>query len=384
MFGQKLLLFPVLILLLLQSLWCADKDYGNIRIEVKTAGELHLDGAHQSNVSQESVVLLEDIEAGKHTVQMRYQNLMESRQVEVEKGRTIHIVFTWTKAPIETGMVFIPGGTFMMGDNFNEGWIDEKPLHEVKLGVFYIGRYELTVGEFREFVEANGYVTTAEENGGAWVYTEMGWEQRIDANWNNPYFKQDDDYPVVNISWYDAIRYCNWLSEKTGLSPCYTIAGKEVSCDFTADGYRLPTEAEWEYAARSGGKRYRYSWGNGQPSGNIADETVKKRFSEAEIWEGYYDGYVYTAPVGRFRPNEMEIYDMTGNVWEWCWDWYNERYYVSSPNINPVGPLSGGSRVIRGGSWSYIPRDMRVSYRGDDSPEYSYDLCGFRLARTSR
>jgi formylglycine-generating enzyme required for sulfatase activity len=173
---------------------------------------------------------------------------------------------------------------------------------------------------------------------------------------------QDDNHPVVCISWNDAQAFKEWLSRSSGKS------------------YRLPTEAEWEYAARSGGKSYKYSWGNGAPSGNIADKSLKRRFSDLAIWDGYDDGYVYTAPVGRFQANNLGLYDMTGNVWEWCQDWYGEKYYSESPKDNPQGPNSGTYRVLRGGSWCYFPRLVRAAYRFWGGPGSRDFTSGFRLA----
>ena len=152
--------------------------------------------------------------------------------------------------------------------------------------------------------------------------------------------------------------------------------------DWSANGYRLPTEAEWEYAARSGGKKYKYAWGNGNPNGNIADQTAKSRFSGWTIWENYTDGYTFTAPVGRFPQGDLGLSDMTGNVWEWCWDWYGSDYYTNSPANNPKGPTSGADRVLRGGSWCNGPARLRASRRDSNAPDGRVNDIGFRLART--
>ena len=134
-------------------------------------------------------------------------------------------------------MVWVAGGTFQMGDQFGDGSSDEKPVHTVTVSDFYIGATEVTVGQFREFVEATGYVTEAEKGDGAYIWMGSSWDKKRDANWRNPYFQQTDRNPVVCVSWHDAVAYGNWLSQETG------------------DHYRLPAEAEWEYAARSGGKK---------------------------------------------------------------------------------------------------------------------------------
>ena len=268
-------------------------------------------------------------------------------------------------------MVLVKGGTFQMGSS--EGGSDEQPVHTVTIGNFYLGKYEVTVREFKEFIDASGYRTDAEKDGGSYFWNGKEWEKRSGINWKydaEGILRPSSDYnhPVIHVSWNDATEYCKWLSQKTGKQ------------------YRLPTEAEWEYAAGNGNKHTKYSWGNGNPSGkqggNVADETGKSKFSDWTIFNGYSDGYVYTAPVGSFNGNELGLYDMTGNVWEWCQDWYESDYYKSSPSSNPKGPATGSSRVIRGGSWRSDPQGCRVAFRADGSPGYRSVFTGFRLSRT--
>ena len=285
-------------------------------------------------------------------------------------------------------MVHIRGGWFEMGSS--EGLENEKPVHMVYVNDFSMGKYAVTRGEFREFIGETDYRTDAEKCGGAFVLNPDAteWAQKSDASWLNPYFKQSNNHPVVCVSWNDAIAYCNWRSKKEGLTPVFTITKNTVSADFGANGYRIHTEAEWEYAARCGEKGYKYSWGDGDPlgkrGGNIADEALKRALPkwERNIWNGYDDGYAYTAPIGSFEPNEFGLYDMTGNVWEWCWDWYGEAYYKNSPKRNPQGPSSGDYRVARGGAWYTEPYYVRAANRGYGTPEYSYGRIGFRLSRT--
>jgi len=234
-----------------------------------------------------------------------------------------------------TGMEFVlvKGGCYEMGDTFGDGYRDEKPVHEVCVSDFYIGKYEVTVGGFRKFVNDTGFRTEAERDDGCFVYKVDKWERDRNKNWRDPGFSQDDRNPVVCLSWNDAKALADWLKGKTGKD------------------YRLPTEAEWEYAARSRGKNYKHSWGSGGPAGNVADMSFKRQFPNWSIWwEGYDDGYVFTAPVGAFPSNEIGLYDMTGNVWEWVSDWYDEDYYKNSPKNNPQGPGSGNIKVLRGGS----------------------------------
>jgi formylglycine-generating enzyme required for sulfatase activity len=251
-----------------------------------------------------------------------------------------------------------------MGDTFGEGDPDERPVNEVCVGDFSLARYEITVGQFRQFVNATGYRTEAEMEGGAWHVTNQGDVMKgAHINWNNPGFPQTDRHPVVCVSWNDAQAFLDWLSQKTGKA------------------FRLPTEAEWEYAARCGGKGYKYSWGNGSPSDNIADESAKRRFPWAKgWWQGYNDGHVRTAPVGSFSPNELGLFDMGGNVVEWCQDWYGKDYYESGPKDNPTGPDSGEGRVVRGGSWFNDPRNVRAAVRYRFWPSSRDDGLGFRVA----
>jgi formylglycine-generating enzyme required for sulfatase activity len=258
-------------------------------------------------------------------------------------------------------LVFVKGGCFQMGDAFGDGFSWEKPVHEVCVDDFSLGKHEVTIGQFKRFVNATNYRTEAEKGDGCYVWTGSKWELDRSKNWQNPGFYQTDTHPVVCVSWNDTQEFISWLNRQSSKQ------------------YRLPTEAEWEYAARSGGKKYKYSWGNGQPSGNIADESSKRQFNWSPIWDGYDDGYIYTAPVGNYRPNELELYDMTGNVWERVSDWYGEKYYANSPKDNPKGPSSGTYRVLRGGGWSSEPRYVRAANRGGVDPVGRVGF-GFRIA----
>jgi formylglycine-generating enzyme required for sulfatase activity len=265
-----------------------------------------------------------------------------------------------------TGMEFvrIQGGCYEMGDTFGDGDPDEKPVHEVCVNDFYLGQYEVTVGQFRQFVDATGYRTEAERGDGSWYFTGSEIKKGAHINWKNPGSSQTDRHPVVCVSWNDAQAILDWLSQKSGKA------------------FRLPTEAEWEYAARSAGKSHKYSWGNGSPSENIADESLKRAYPKVvqKYWEGYDDTFVFTAPVGSFSPNELGVYDMSGNVAEWCQDWYAKDYYTSSPKNNPAGPDGGEYRAVRGGSWFDGPRSVRAAFRYGDRPSGRYVNYGFRVA----
>jgi formylglycine-generating enzyme required for sulfatase activity len=294
-----------------------------------------------------------------------------------DTGRTVVNGPAPTLAP--EGFVWINGGTFTMGspaDEVNRGSAEVQ--HQVMVSGFYMGKYEVTVGEFQQFVNATGYKTEAETSGGGIVLTGSRWAQKADANWKNPYFKQNENHPVVLVSWNDAVRYCNWRSERDGLSPAYTVNGNNVTWNRSAQagtaGYHLPTEAEWEYACRAGttspfstGSNITTSQanynGNGPYNGN-AKGTNRER----------------TTNVGSFSPNAFGLYDMHGNVFEWCWDWYGE-YSSGAQTTDPQGAVSSAIRVERGGSWDSLGRSLRSAYRYGSSPGNRYGDLGFRLVR---
>ncbi len=275
--------------------------------------------------------------------------------------------FTERVAGVAIDMVAVKGGTYTMGCTSEQGsdcWDDEKPAHRVTVSDFYMGKYEVTNRQYCAFLNAKGNQI---EGGVEWINLGGEWDDekcRIYRSGSSYSVESGyDNHPVIYVSWYGARAYCQWLSAQTGKT------------------YRLPTEAEWEYAARSGGKSYKYAWGNGTPTksngGNIADETAKRRYSDWTIWSGYTDGYVYTAPVGQFGVNDLGLADMTGNVWEWCSDWYGS--YSSQAQTNPQGPSNGSNRVLRGGSWSSDARGCRVSRRYGSAPGNRGSDFGFRV-----
>ncbi len=233
------------------------------------------------------------------------------------------------------GMALVPAGTFMMGDTMYD-W--EKPVHEVRISkAYYMGKYEVTQAEWEEV---------------------MG---------SSPSAFKGDDLPVENVSWNDVIDYCNKRSAAEGLTPCYSVSDDTVSWDFSANGYRLPTEAEWEWAARGTGKgRLDYQYSGSDTAGDVAwyDENSGRK----------------THPVGQKQANSLGIYDMSGNVWEWCWDWYWD--YPSSSQTDPRGAASGTGRVLRGGSWRNLAQIVRSAFRGDTAPGYRLDILGFRVVRS--
>jgi formylglycine-generating enzyme required for sulfatase activity len=300
-------------------------------------------------------------------------------------------------------LTLIQAGDFMMGSTLGqveanlrqfptakkEAFDNEQPQHRVQITrPFYLGTTEVTVGQFRKVVESAGYKTEAERDG----YGGFGWNEAAGKfevrdpkyTWRFTGFEQTDEHPVVNVSWNDAINYCNELSKLEGLEPYYEVSGDRVSIRGGA-GYRLPTEAEWEYACRAG-TTTRY-WSGDDPETlaveNVADATLKAKGSTFADWKAITgrDGYVFTAPVGRSKANSFGLYDMHGNVWEWCGDGYKPDYYKGSPADDPRGPVGSSLRVYRGGGWDSDPRLARSAYRDGDTPAVRVSSLGFRLAR---
>jgi formylglycine-generating enzyme required for sulfatase activity len=186
---------------------------------------------------------------------------------------------------------------------------------------------------------------------------------------NLSHFKNGDRLPVESVSWYEAVGFCNALSQKEGLPPFYAINGQWVVevPDWNGPGYRLPTEAEWEYACRAG-TTTRYSFGDDDKA--LGDYAWYSANSNSQ-----------THPVGEKKPNRFGLHDMHGNVWEWCWDWFHEDYYRNSPGVDPLGAGQAAYRVSRGGSSNYEPRHVRSAMRNRDAPELRLLNLGFRAAR---
>jgi formylglycine-generating enzyme required for sulfatase activity len=268
-----------------------------------------------------------------------------------------------TSAP--DNFISIPGDTFLMGDQFDDGESDEKPLHNVILSDFYLGRTEVTNADFVEFLNAEG-----NQKQGDTEWYEMESRYAKIAGSPGSYFVESgyENHPVVVVSWYGAVGYCNWRSRADGLTPAYRMYGTTITTNWSANGYRLPTEAEWEYAARSKGSKEKWA----------GTSTEYALFSYAN-YSGDKDGYSGAAAVGSLQANSLGLSDMSGNVWEWCWDWYGS--YSSSTQTNPNGSDSGSDRVLRGGSWSLSPAYLRCSDRSFNSPALRSLNVGFRLAR---
>jgi len=288
---------------------------------------------------------------------------------------------------VKMAFVLIPAGTFTMGSTeaeikavlakwpeAKEEWFkDEKPAHKVTLSKgFWMGKHEVTVGQFRRFAETTGYKTDAEKATvfkGALDISQGKVEIAQDASWRNPYVKQTDEHPVLCVSWNDARAFADWLNAADKARPPGTA-------------YRLPTEAEWEYACRAGSTT-RFQWGDDPDKGegwcNAADLTARNWFREVSVFN-WDDGFLNSAPVGSFKANAFGLQDMHGNASEWCQDWYGP--YKQGDQRDPTGPETGVLRVVRGGFWGSLPGGLRSARRLSNHPGLRFINDGFRLVLT--
>jgi sulfatase modifying factor 1 len=309
-------------------------------------------------------------------------------QLEIKKSLLANPDFITNS--IGMRLKLIPAGEFMMGSNASRGDLeadgfvllsdafdnsDEQPAHRVRIArPFYMGIHEVTRGQFAAFVNDTGYQTEAEKDGkGGWGVDAVGnGSQKPEYTWKANGMSQTDSHPVINVSWNDSVEFIKWLSKKEGRE------------------YRLPTEAEWEYCCRAGSGAH-FSTGNSLVSlrgfGNVLDTSFRGKYPNHDdtVYPPFpfADGFVYTSPVGRFKANGFGLFDMHGNVWEWCKDWYGADYYSTSPVSDPVGPATGSDAVYRGGSWFGDAVDCRSAYRYSSAPSYRSGHLGFRLALSS-
>ena len=272
-------------------------------------------------------------------------------------------------------------GEFMMGSRLSvaetvnrfglqpRSFEGEHPRHRVRITKpFYLGIHEVTVGQFRHFVTDTGYKTEPESDGdGGFGFNSStgkfeGWDPKY--TWANTGWAQTDDHPVVNVTWNDAKAFCTWLSHKEDAQ------------------YQLPTEAQWEYACRAGTTTVYQHGDNIKGLHLVANSapTQKKRGPDSLNSD---DGFVFTAPVGKFKSNGFGLKDMHGNVFEWCADWYGKDYFKTSPTSDPTGPASGLKRVIRGGGWRGHPVICRSPMRSGREPSYRTGYIGFRVVRST-
>jgi len=281
-----------------------------------------------------------------------------------------------------SNMALIPAGSFAMGNVMSasrDGDTNELPVHGVNVSAFYMDKYEVSKAlwdEVATWAAANGYdINTGSASGKA-------------AN-----------HPVYNVTWHEAVKWSNARSQKESLTPCYTVSGavmktgaSDPDCNFLASGYRVPTEAEWEKAARGGVSGKRFPWGDtiSHSQANYYNSSGIYFYAyDVSLTSGYHPTYEtgsqpYSSPVGSFPPNAYGLYDMVGNMNEWCWDWYSSSYYASSPSSDPRGVSSGSRRVFRGGSWYGFAFTTRTASRSDVAigSDGVKDL-GFRCVRSS-
>jgi len=328
--------------------------YGSIQIESNADAEIYLDGIFLQRIKQNETTTINKVVCGSHKVELRLAKSSKILTTMVKKAKVAAVSFNFEKKDTDV-LVYVEAWTFSMGDAIGDGFYDELPKHRVTIPSFYIGRYEVT---------------------------QIEWEKIMGCN---PSGFKGDTLPVESVSWYDCVEFCNKLSRKEGLTPVYDIdksrqdsnnqASEDklkwiVTADWSANGYRLPTEAEWEFAAR-GGKESRETKYSG--SNNLSDVAWFKDNTDNT-----------TQPVGQKQPNELGIYDMSGNVREWCWDWYNRSYYKNSGSTNPLGAERGSSRALRGGSWYLDSYPSRITLRDSNYPDYKSNGVGLRFCRSMR
>ena len=298
---------------------------------------------------------------------------------DTQKGREQNAPNTKNETPNTQSFVLIKGGAFQMGDTFGDGSKDEAPTHQVIVKDFYLSAYELTTGEYLRFVDAT------KSNYPAWLEPGNVYHYQTGAK---DYYRVldsvllDPDRPIVGINWYQAVAYCNWLSEENGLSPAYSIDYKTIILQKTANGYRLPTEAEWEYAAREGGKKRRFGNGRDTALSSEINADARAAFARPYAPQGISRGC--TLPVNTLQPNALGLYHMSGNVWEWCQDWYAVDHYSqqSGTTMSPTGPDNGQQKVLRGGSWYFDGYHARCANRHHAKPEQHFHAAGMRIARS--
>ncbi len=251
-------------------------------------------------------------------------------------GETTATAPTPSAAVPSAALVPIPAGKFMMGDKDEV----DAPLHEISVSAFQMDKHLVTQDQFQKLMGANP------------------------SRWKG------GQNPVEQLRWSDAVKFCNKRSEAEGLKPCYDLA--TLKCDFSADGYRLPTEAEWEYACRAGTTTAYFFGATPAKAGDYA-------------WFDKNSGGK-PRPVGQKQPNPWGLFDMAGNVWQWCNDFYDVEYYAKSPKQDPAGPAEGKNKVLRGGAWRFSADNCRSGYRYNENPGssdvcFGYDIYGFRCVR---
>ena len=313
-----------------------------------------------------------------------------------------------TDLSVPDDMVYIPDGEFDMGDHHGNGSSDERPVHAVLLDAFFMSRFETTNQQYCDYLNSaypaqlkvdGGIVYASSDGSNSYPYCNMhsyAPNSQIDFNDVSGTFsvrtkgqppRDMSDDPMIQVSWYGSVAYCNWRSSEEGYEACYNLSTWE--CDFSKNGYRLPTEAEWEYAARGGEHNpyYRFPWGdtvNHDYTNYTANSSVyfydTSPYTTDTSHPNWNDGISpYTSVIGSFSANGYGLYDMAGNTWTWCNDWYDSGYYDISPYDNPQGSAGTSDRVVRGGGWINFAFHCRVANRGLETPAHRNNNFGFRL-----
>jgi formylglycine-generating enzyme required for sulfatase activity len=270
----------------------------------------------------------------------------------------LSVVAVFAQPADAADFVLIKGGTFTMGSPAAEAWREKDEIqHSVTVSDFHLAQYEVTQREYVELMS------------------------------NNPSNFKGGNLPVENVTWFEAVRYCNARSALDGLTPAYAVNGSIVTWNRAANGYRLPTEAEWEYACRSGtitpfNTEDHISTARSNYYGTYPYMIETHYFSQEKLQTPPGEYRQQTVPVGSFVPNKWGLFDMHGNVWEWCWDWYGE--YGTAATTNPTGAATGIYRINRGGAWNDFAKHLRSAYRASTPPDNGSFNLGFRLAQNAQ
>lgn len=354
------------------------------------------------------VAVLVSISAGQHS---RPLDINDDGLVDISDVELVCDNWLWMADEIE-GMVLIPGGEFEMGDHVGDGLSHELPVHVVRLDSFYVGRYEVTNGQYCDYLNSakskgeikvlgsseSYYVYSSDDGANSRPYYDTHISRSVLLHTQEDGFFIDSRYerdvsndPVFDVSWYGTAAYCNWRSLEEGCEECYDLSTWE--CDFTKNGYRLPTEAEWEYAARGGQEEPlgRFAWGNNISHAEANYRATRNQYgydvSLTKLWHPDWGDGPGTSPVGSFAANGYGLYDMHGNVAEWCYDRHGCGYYGESVYRNPTGPLAGAGRTLRGGSWQCDAKECRITHRGGTTPDgvgTGTGKAGFRIVLGGR
>lgn len=359
-------------------------EYGSVEVLSNVDGEIYLDNSTTAykSINKNSILRIDQLHTGNCRITFKSPRYSDSKDVFIIRNQTQSLNFSFPEPIAPTGFVSIPGGSFNMGSQ--DGAADEKPVRTVTISPFSMSVGEITIAQFRQFVKSSGYKTTAELNGKSTVVDKKSGNFKAEKgiNWQNPGYDITDNYPVACVSWYDALAYCNWRSEQEKLSPAYSINGNpypkdwskgQITWSLNARGYRLPTEAEWECAARGGASNQRFS------GSNLVDEVAIYAVNAG--WQASYGG--------SRKSNGYGLFDMSGNLAEWCWDWYDDSYYSKKENNDPLGPLYPSrkgtpTRVVRGGSWYSRSDRCTVSSRDKAEPDNQENGIGFRIVKNTR